>query len=197
MKRRREGSPAPPCATRPDPPFRPGDPATCCFAICSCPLPLRLKPWPWRRLPRPRAMSDAEVHGRHGSLVRAAAADVGHRRVDLGVRSVSACLEQRRRAMIWPTAVAALRHVDLGPRLCTGCEVGAERPSMVTMRFGGLQRRHRGDAPAPDSPLTCTEQAALATPQPYLVPVSPTCSRITQSSGVSSRTFTSCTLPVM
>src|SRR6476659_10735764 len=48
------------------------------------------------------------------------------------------------------------------------------------------------------SPLMCTEQAPhCATPQPYLVPVSPTCSRITQSRGVSLSTSTSRTLPLM
>src|SRR5215468_2280559 len=47
-----------------------------------------------------------------------------------------------------------------------------------------------------NSPLMCTEQAPhCATPQPYLVPVSPTCSRRTQSSGVSPSTFTSKDLP--
>ena len=48
------------------------------------------------------------------------------------------------------------------------------------------------------SPLMCTEQAPhCATPQPYLVPVRPTCSRMTQSSGVSASTCTSRTLPLM
>src|SRR5258708_21395944 len=48
------------------------------------------------------------------------------------------------------------------------------------------------------SPLMCTEHAPhCATPQPYLVPVSPTCSRITQSRGVSLSTSTSRTLPLM
>src|SRR5215831_4157058 len=48
------------------------------------------------------------------------------------------------------------------------------------------------------SPLMCTEQAPhCATPQPYLVPVSPTCSRITHSSGVSGSTATSWTAPLM
>src|SRR5947209_1557809 len=48
------------------------------------------------------------------------------------------------------------------------------------------------------SPLTCTEQAPhCATPQPYLVPVSPTNSRMTQSSGVSGSACTSRTLPLM
>src|SRR3954463_11911960 len=48
------------------------------------------------------------------------------------------------------------------------------------------------------SPLICTEQAPhWATPQPYLVPVKPTCSRMTHKSGVSSSTFTSRTLPLI
>src|SRR3954453_5165844 len=48
------------------------------------------------------------------------------------------------------------------------------------------------------SPLMCTEQAPhCATPQPYFVPVKPTCSRITQSSGVSGSACTSRTLPLM
>src|ERR1700741_923068 len=48
------------------------------------------------------------------------------------------------------------------------------------------------------SPLMCTEHAPhWATPQPYFVPVRPTGSRITQSSGVSSSTFTSRTLPLI
>src|SRR5258707_5754581 len=47
------------------------------------------------------------------------------------------------------------------------------------------------------SPLTCTEQAPhCATPQPYLVPVSPTCSRIAHRSGVSGSTCTSRILPL-
>ena len=48
------------------------------------------------------------------------------------------------------------------------------------------------------SPLMCTEHAPhCATPQPYLVPVRPTCSRITHSSGVSGSACTSRTLPLM
>src|SRR5262249_47026836 len=47
-------------------------------------------------------------------------------------------------------------------------------------------------------PLRGTEQAPhWATPQPYLVPVRPTCSRITHSSGVSGSTCTSRTRPLM
>src|SRR5882757_8185849 len=48
------------------------------------------------------------------------------------------------------------------------------------------------------SPLIWTEQAPhCATPQPYLVPVRPTCSRITHRSGVSGSACTSRTLPLM
>src|SRR3954463_750089 len=48
------------------------------------------------------------------------------------------------------------------------------------------------------SPLMCTEHAPhCATPQPYFVPVRPTCSRMTQRSGVSSSTRTSRALPLM
>ena len=48
------------------------------------------------------------------------------------------------------------------------------------------------------SPLMCTEQAPhCAMPQPYFVPVGPTISRMTQSSGVSGSACTSRTLPLM
>jgi hypothetical protein len=48
------------------------------------------------------------------------------------------------------------------------------------------------------SSLMCTEQAPhWAMPQPYFVPVRPTCSRMTHKSGVSASTSTSRTLPLM
>ena len=48
------------------------------------------------------------------------------------------------------------------------------------------------------APSTCTVQAPhCATPQPYFVPVRPTCSRITHSSGVFGSTSTSWVLPLM
>src|SRR5262244_1985378 len=48
------------------------------------------------------------------------------------------------------------------------------------------------------SPSTWTVHAPhCATPQPYLVPVRPTCSRSTHSSGVSGSTCTSRTRPLM
>src|SRR4051812_45367682 len=46
------------------------------------------------------------------------------------------------------------------------------------------------------APSTCTVQAPhWAMPQPYFVPVSPSCSRSTQSSGVASSTLTSTVRP--
>ncbi len=46
------------------------------------------------------------------------------------------------------------------------------------------------------TPSMCTVQAPhCATPQPYLVPVRPTCSRSTHRSGVSASTSTECSLP--
>src|SRR5260221_13735044 len=69
---------------------------------------------------------------------------------------------------------------------------------MVTMRSVALTLPTVTEQERFSSPLMCTEQAPhCATPQPYLVPVSPTCSRITHSRGVSSSTCTSWTLPLM
>src|SRR5215204_2915525 len=48
------------------------------------------------------------------------------------------------------------------------------------------------------TPSTCTVQAPhWAMPQPYLVPVRPTCSRMTHNSGVLGSAFTSCTVPLI
>src|SRR5256884_9084681 len=48
------------------------------------------------------------------------------------------------------------------------------------------------------TPLTCTVQAPhCAMPQPYLVPVRPTCSRMTHSRGVVGSTSTSWDLPLI
>src|SRR5262245_32660668 len=47
-------------------------------------------------------------------------------------------------------------------------------------------------------PSTCTVQAPhCAIPHPYLVPVSPTCSRSAHNSGVLGSTFTSLVLPLI
>src|SRR5476651_1881513 len=81
---------------------------------------------------------------------------------------------------------------------CTGCEEVADRPSMVTILSFALTSPTRIEQDRITSPLMCTEQAPhWATPQPYFVPVRPTCSRITHKSGVSGSTCTLCTRPLM
>src|SRR6185295_9803042 len=73
----------------------------------------------------------------------------------------------------------------------------AARPSMVVIlrpatALAGIEQERIGE------PSTCTVQAPhWAMPQPYLVPVSPTCSRIAHNSGVFGSTSTSCVLPLM
>src|SRR5882672_7582325 len=67
---------------------------------------------------------------------------------------------------------------------------------MVTIRSSALIVLTGSEHERRTSPLIWTEHAPhCATPQPYLVPVSPTCSRITHKSGVSASTCTSRTLP--
>src|SRR5262245_48075819 len=69
---------------------------------------------------------------------------------------------------------------------------------MVTIRSVGRTSPTRTEQERCTSSLMCTEQAPhCATPQPYFVPVRPTCSRITHRSGVSASTSTSRTLPLM
>src|SRR4051812_7772754 len=69
---------------------------------------------------------------------------------------------------------------------------------MVTIMSVGLTSPTAIEQERCSSSLMCTEQAPhCATPQPYLVPVRPTCSLITQSSGVSASTVTSLTVPLM
>src|SRR3954469_8935081 len=80
---------------------------------------------------------------------------------------------------------------------CTGWLTVFDSPSMVTMRSVGLRLETGIEQERRTSPLICTEHAPhWATPQPYLVPVSPTCSRITHSSGVSASTRTLRVLPL-
>ncbi len=63
---------------------------------------------------------------------------------------------------------------------------------MVTMRSSAATLPTGTEHERRSSPLMCTEQAPhCAMPQPYLVPVRPTCSRSTHSSGVSGSTATS------
>src|SRR5258706_11972727 len=67
---------------------------------------------------------------------------------------------------------------------------------MVTIRSLALRLPTGIEHERRTSPLTWTEhEPHCATPQPYLVPVSPTCSRSTQRSGVSASTSRSRTLP--
>src|SRR5438067_6943481 len=80
----------------------------------------------------------------------------------------------------------------------TGCALVADRPSIVTILSVGLTPLTGNEQDRMTAPLRCTEQAPhWATPQPYLVPVNPTCSRMTHSKGVLSSTLTSYALPLM
>jgi hypothetical protein len=68
---------------------------------------------------------------------------------------------------------------------------------MVTMRSVGFTSLTAIEQERCTSPLMCTAQAPhWATPQPYLVPVRPTCSRRAQSRGVSPSTLMSTALPL-
>src|SRR5690242_11835871 len=61
------------------------------------------------------------MNGRPYALIGAAAADVGHRRVDIGVGRLGVLPQERRRGHDLPRlTVAALRHVELGPGLLYG-----------------------------------------------------------------------------
>src|SRR5690349_470839 len=68
---------------------------------------------------------------------------------------------------------------------------------MVTILSVGLTDESGTEQERITSPLMCTEQAPhCAMPQPNLVPVSPICSRITHSSGVSGSACTSRVSPL-
>src|SRR5262249_62235131 len=57
-----------------------------------------------------------QVHGSANPLIRAAATDVGHRRIDVGIARIGLLLEQRRRGHhLTPLAVAPLPHLHLRP----------------------------------------------------------------------------------
>src|SRR5438093_6573876 len=67
------------------------------------------------------------MDGGADALVRAAAADVGHRRVDVAVGGMRSFREQRRGGHDLPRlAVAALRHVFLEPRAMRGVRARRE-----------------------------------------------------------------------
>src|SRR5207248_3622943 len=77
-----------------------------------------------------------------------------------------------------------------------GCERSAESPSMVVMLLPataeiGVTQARSG------APLLCTVQAPQSDiPHPNLVPVRPSVSRKTQSSGIAAGTSTDCGLPL-
>src|SRR6266849_4895442 len=86
------------------------------------------------------------VHAGADALIGAAAADVGHRRVDVGVGGVRILLEQRTGRHDLPRlAVAALRHVELRPGLLHRVRARARQPFD---RDGGLDAPDRHGAGA-------------------------------------------------
>src|SRR3989441_3249913 len=81
------------------------------------------------------------------ALVRAAATDVGHRRVDIGVRGMRILREQRRGSHDLPRlAVAALRHVFLDPRALHGVRavLGQAFDRRDALAGHGRHRQHTG-----------------------------------------------------
>jgi NAD(P)-dependent dehydrogenase (short-subunit alcohol dehydrogenase family) len=78
------------------------------------------------------------LDGRAHAVVGAAAADVGHRRVDVGVGRARLVLQQRRGGHDHAAlAVAALRHVQRAQAFCTGWLPSGDRPSMVVIFWLG------------------------------------------------------------
>ena len=107
-------------------------------------------------------------------------------------------LQQRRRLHdLARLAVAALRHLKVDPGLLHGMRaLGIEpfdrRDLGAGHRATGVMQERVG------RPSTCTVQAPhMPMPQPNLVPVRPTSSRITHSSGVSSSASTVTARPLM
>ena len=91
-------------------------------------------------------------------------------------------------------AVAALRHLRRHPGLdhLLADRVLLDRLDGLDLRPGRRCRRRAGRSASPARP-SCTVQAPhCAMPQPYLVPVMPSVSRSTHSSGVSGSTSTWC-----
>src|SRR5712691_11747564 len=90
------------------------------------------------------------VHAGADTLIGAAAADVGHRRVDVGVGGVRILLEQRTGRHDLPRlAVAALRHVELRPGLLHRVRARARQPFDGDDLVGGLDAPDRHGAGAP------------------------------------------------
>ena len=130
------------------------------------------------------------------ALVGAASANVGHRLVDVSVRWPWCLLEQCcGRHDLARLAIPALWHVEGQPCLLDGMAL-RDSPSMVTILSVDLTSFTRIEQERCTSPLMCTEQAPhWPIPQPYLVPVRPSCSRNTHNSGVSPSTTMLMALP--
>src|SRR5690348_3511569 len=88
------------------------------------------------------------MDGGADALVRAAATDVGHRRVDVGVRGMRRFREQRRGRHDLPRlAVAALRHVFLDPGALHGVAAVGRQPFDRGDRLPGDARNRCGARP--------------------------------------------------
>src|SRR2546426_12373845 len=89
-------------------------------------------------------LSSGEVDRGADALIGAAAADVGHRLVDVLVGRLRVLLQQRsRRHDLSRLAVAALRHVERRPCLLHGVRAGGRKPLDGDDLVGGLQRTDR------------------------------------------------------
>ena len=88
-----------------------------------------------------RWRAGGHVHGRADALVRAAAADVGHRLVDVRVGRIRVLREQRRGGHDLPgLAVAALRDVEREPRLLHRVRTGRRQAFDGDDPVGGFER---------------------------------------------------------
>src|SRR6267142_2631479 len=89
------------------------------------------------------------VHRRADALIRSAAADVGHRRVDVRVARLRCFLQERRRSHdLSGLAIAALRHVDRRPRLLHRVRAAARQSFDGDDLVGRLDRADRDGAGA-------------------------------------------------
>src|SRR5438270_3234521 len=94
--------------------------------------------------------SSGQVDRRADTLIGAAAADVGHRLVDVLVGGLRVLLQKRRgRHDLSRLAVAALRHVECRPCLLHGMRAGGRKPLDGDDLVGGLQRTDGNGAGAP------------------------------------------------
>ncbi len=148
---------------------------------------------PWaRRRSRPGVAGGAVDRLAH-PLVGAAAAEVAaERAVDVGVgrvRRASPAARPRSSAAPTGSSRTGAPAPRSRPSAAGGCGP-AERPSMVVIRLPATSPTAVTQERVA-SPSTCTVQAPhSAMPQPYLVPVRPSTSRSTQSSGISGSTST-------